>query len=89
MIFILGIDSLDYDLVEKWNLQNLKQLEYNKIKVPINEKLGLPLSSEVWASFLVGKYVSVELKSSSNFINAMLEILYTFNISLIYGVGKK
>ena len=89
MIFILGIDALDYELVNKWDLINLKQLEYSKIQVPINKKVGLPLSSEVWASFLVGEYVSINLKSSSNFINVILDILYAFNIDLYDGVGKK
>jgi len=89
LIFILGIDALDYELVNKWNLNNLKQLEYNKINVPINEKIGLPLSSEVWASFLVGEYVSINLKSSSYLINIILDILYALNIDLHDGFGKK
>lgn len=89
MIFIFGIDALDYDLVEKWDLKNLKQLEYNKIIVPINEKIGLPLSAEVWASFLTGKYISINLKSSSYIKTMILNVLYMFNIDLLDGFGKK
>jgi len=89
LIFIFGIDALDYDLVEKWDLKNLKQLEYNKISVPINKKIGLPLSAEVWASFLTGKYISINLKSSSYIKNIILDVLYYFNIDLLDGFGKK
>ncbi len=64
LIFILAIDALDYELVKKLNLKNLKQLEYNKIEVPINEKLGVPISADVWASFLIGKNISVNLQIS-------------------------
>ena len=56
-IFILGLDGLEYNLVKKWDLQNLKQKEYCKISVPITEKRGVPLSPEVWASFLTGKQI--------------------------------
>jgi len=62
MIFILGIDALDYDLVEKLNLKSLMQVEYSQTIVPINEELGFPLSPEVWASFLTGLYVPKKFK---------------------------
>lgn len=81
LIFILGIDALDYDLVEKLNLNNLKQLEYGKVIVPINEKIGIPHSPEVWASFLVGERMSMNFISSSYYINLMLRVLGFFHIS--------
>jgi len=54
-VFILGLDGLEYDFVEKWNLMNLKQVEYGKIKVPTDEKQKVPKTPTVWAAFLTGK----------------------------------
>jgi len=34
-VLILGIDALEYDLVEKWDLKNLKQEEYSKPILPV------------------------------------------------------
>ncbi len=80
LIFILGIDALDYELVEKLNLNNLKQIEYGKVIVPINEKIGIPSSPEVWASFLIGENILIKFESSSYFINMITKILGIFNI---------
>jgi len=74
LIFILGIDALDYELVEKLNLNNLKQLEYSKIVVPINKELGHPLSPEVWASFLIGEHKVMEFVFSHPYANVMKNI---------------
>ena len=54
-VFILGLDGLEYNFVEKWNLAHLKQLEYGKIKVPIEKDEKIPLTPKVWAAFLTGK----------------------------------
>jgi hypothetical protein len=55
MIYILGLDGLDINLVNIFNLTNLKQNEYGGIKVPINPKKREPHSVQVWESFLTGK----------------------------------
>jgi len=34
-VMIIGIDALEYELVEKWNLNNLMQEEYGKVALPI------------------------------------------------------
>lgn len=49
-IFIIGIDSLEYDLVKNLNLRNIKQVEYSKVVVPAS-KLLTPM---LWASFITG-----------------------------------
>ena len=49
-VFILAIDALEYSLVEKINLRNIKQVEYGKISPPCS-KLLTPL---LWASFTTG-----------------------------------
>lgn len=65
MIYILGLDGLEYDFVEKWNTLHLKQREYGKIKVPINQETGVPTSPEVWASFLTGKHIQKKFVRNS------------------------
>lgn len=35
----------------------MQQKNYGKIVVPINKKMGVPSSPEVWASFLTGKWI--------------------------------
>lgn len=32
-VLILGIDSVEYDLVERWNLTNLMQEEYGRTRL--------------------------------------------------------
>lgn len=56
-VFILAIDALEHDLVEKFRLNNLRQTEYGMIDVsdfrsyhPLSE-VSTPL---VWASFITG-----------------------------------
>jgi len=54
---ILGIDALEYDLVEQWNLKNLKQEEYGKIELPIKEKSYIytePATLVIWPCFITG-----------------------------------
>ena len=80
LIFILGIDALDYELVDKLNLNNLKQLQYGKTIVPINEKIGIPSSPEVWSSFLIGEPTPTSFVKSSHYINVMRKILGVFHI---------
>lgn len=61
MIFFLGLDGLDKDLVEQWNCTTLMQSEYGNLKVPISSTKGVPISPEVWYAFLTGKYPSENL----------------------------
>jgi len=49
-VLILGIDALEYDLVEELNLRSIKQVEYGKVVEPYS-KLLTPI---LWASFITG-----------------------------------
>lgn len=49
-VSIIGIDGLEYDLVEELNLRNIKQVEYGKVIEP-HSILLTPL---LWASFITG-----------------------------------
>ena len=54
-VLILGIDALEYSLVEEWDLKHLKQREYGKIIVPIYGGGGEPVTLVVWPCFITGK----------------------------------
>jgi len=54
-VVILGIDALEYNLVEKWDLKNLKQLEYDKTIVPTIKGWKEPATVIVWPCFITGK----------------------------------
>ena len=53
-VLILGIDALEYELVEKWDLKNLKQEEYGKVELPLygDEE---PNTRIIWPCFITGK----------------------------------
>lgn len=91
-IFILGLDGLEYNFVEKWNLKNLKQKEYGRVKVPIDKYSGVPLSPEVWAAFLTGKYPSrymgFKREPKIDFILRVLKIMRRY-LPLSLGLGKR
>jgi len=54
-VLILGIDALEYNLVEEWDLQNLKQKEYGKVKVPITKGFEEPATTIVWPCLITGE----------------------------------
>nr|MDO8044128.1 alkaline phosphatase family protein [Candidatus Baldrarchaeota archaeon] len=66
-VFVLALDGLEYDLVKKWNLKNLMQKSFGKIKLRkeycIKSKPSwaegtpeevVPYTPIVWASFITG-----------------------------------
>jgi len=74
-ILIIGIDALEYDLVEKYNLNNLKQVEYGEVVVPLVRKY--PETPNVWASFLTGKNEKArfEIRSNMKFCGLFIRFL--------------
>ena len=91
MIYVLGLDGLEYDFVERWNCKNLKQREYGKVQVPINEEVGLPLSPEVWASFLTGKHICASFKKPVTPLSIIFRFLKFMrrHTSLSFGLSKR
>ncbi|MEF8849112.1 MAG: hypothetical protein V5A68_08295, partial [Candidatus Thermoplasmatota archaeon] len=53
-VVILGIDAVEYYLVEKWNLENLKQEEYGKTILPLLPGQE-PVTVVIWPCFITGK----------------------------------
>lgn len=49
-VCIIGFDSLDYYLVEKYNLQYLMQKEYGKVEI----NTGVLSTPTIWTSFITG-----------------------------------
>ncbi|RLI77049.1 hypothetical protein DRP04_11955 [Archaeoglobales archaeon] len=90
-IFILGLDGLEYELVERWNLVHLKQSEYGKLEVPINEKSHQPLTPEVWGAFLVGKQLNVDIEKMNHPLVLIFRILKFLRkyINISLGLGNK
>jgi hypothetical protein len=65
-VCILAFDGLEYDLVEKFDLKELKQVEYGKVDVSDFEQLITP---HIWASFITGldyKQLKVETRVWKN-----------------------
>jgi len=52
-ILILGLDAVEYDLVEEWDLKNLKQKEYGKTTLPIYAGEE-PNTRIIWPCFICG-----------------------------------
>lgn len=53
-VIILGIDALEYDLIEKLDLRNLKQKEYGKTILPLSSGQE-PATEIIWPCFITGK----------------------------------
>lgn len=70
---VLGIDALEFDRVESLNLQALKQSEYGKVEVPINENVGKPHTDQVWPSFLKGETVPGQVSTKEK--NSIMRFL--------------
>jgi len=90
-VFVLGLDGLEYNLVERWDLRNLKQEVYGKIDVPIGKSSGHPYTPEVWGAFLVGKPLIVDLNKMKHPYMIALRFLRFLRkyIRVSLGVGNK
>jgi predicted AlkP superfamily pyrophosphatase or phosphodiesterase len=53
-VLVLGIDALEYHLVEKWNLENLQQEKYGKTELPIYSGEE-PNTRIIWPCFITGR----------------------------------
>lgn len=57
-VCIIALDALEYELVERFYCENLKQREYGKIDVTEfkqHSPTGEPFTPVVWSSFITGK----------------------------------
>jgi hypothetical protein len=76
-VCILAYDGLDIELVEKFNLPNLKQEEYGKIDISDFEKIATPI---LWGSFITGENLEPYFteKKGSMFLRNIFRVPYQF-----------
>ncbi len=102
-VCILALDALEYDLVEKFDLKGIKQVEYGKVTVPpecfkeshsphFEEPQIEPYTPKVWFSFLTGKLPTPDNFSIHRWDNEVLEMLQFLSAKLglhrVKGKGK-
>ena len=67
-VTIIGIDGLDYDIVEAMELRNLQQAEYGKLSIPrecyreIGKGVFSPWTPLCWMSIVTGQIPPVKLR---------------------------
>ena len=74
-LIIIGIDALDIKMMEKLDLNSLKQLQYGELKVPLSSVSGYPRSPSVWFSFLTGMEREIDFRRNKDGINMFREIM--------------
>lgn len=74
-LIIIGIDALDIKMMEKLDLNSLKQLQYGELKVPLSSVSGYPRSPSVWFSFLTGMEREIDFKRNNDGINMFRKII--------------
>jgi len=84
-VCIIGLDGLEYTLVEKFQLENLLQKEYGKIDLSEFDK---KLTPPIWASFITGlppsKHgVHFETRWNNILLNRFEKFFRTFHFSHI------
>jgi len=89
-VLILGLDALEYELVEKWDLKNLKQEEYGKTILPLSKEDGYfypgPATVIIWPCFITGmppKKIGIQTVKIYP-----LNFLYKFYLRYIYPKGE-
>jgi len=77
-VLVLGFDALEYDLVELFNLKNLKQVEYGKVELPLKPEDPI-LTPVIWCSFITGETPNVHgIRVFDKWKNPIIDRLSTF-----------
>jgi len=63
MIVIFAIDALEYNLVEEFNCENLKQISYGKTDI---SEFSEPRTIVLWSSFITGQNKEDEILTKGN-----------------------
>lgn len=84
-VLIVALDGLEYDLVEKFDLKNLKQVEYGKVDLSQFSVLSTPT---IWASFITGLPPEKhEVKIGRVWNNPFVQLLYERFLLLSNNLG--
>lgn len=78
-VLILGLDAVEYDLIERWDLANLKQEEYGKTRLPLlpDQEAATVI---IWPCFITGQeprntgYSTIHVFPQP--LQAMVELVY-------------
>jgi len=81
-VLIVGIDALEYDLVEEWNLRHLQQKEYGKVRIPTLPGLEEPTTPQVWASFLTGRTQEKQFEYTSPVMRLLIKLKKIFQLKI-------
>lgn len=94
-VVILGFDGLEYYLVERFRLKNMKQKQYGKLSIPkecytqtvdpLGKKVYEPWTPYVWSAFLTGKLpteTGINKPSLARWDNPVLQFLRVFSIKV-------
>jgi hypothetical protein len=98
-VAILAFDGLEYDLVERYRLKNIKQRQYDKLSIPKEcytetrdprgEKVYEPWTPYVWSAFLTGKLpdeVGLSKETLMKWDKSALQLLRTLSMKI--GLGS-
>jgi len=92
VLFILGLDGLDSDLVDKWGLTNLKQHQHGKITVPIDPDMNVPSTPTVWYQFLTGVEHNAKHRQmpwSWHLLRKIKDFAKKFGVHLSFGLSNR
>ena len=53
-VFVIGLDCLDYYIVENLNCKEFLQKVHKKLETIINPEVGEPSTEEIWISIITG-----------------------------------
>lgn len=94
-VAILAFDGLEYDLVERFKLKNMKQKQYGKLSIPTEcytetedprgEKVYEPWTPYVWSAFLTGKLpteTGLSREALVKWNNPVLQFLRIFSMKI-------
>ena len=84
-VLIIGLDGLEYNLVEKFDLKNLKQIEHGKVDLSKFSVLSTPV---IWASFITGLPPEKHgVKVGRGWKNPFIHFLYEKLALLSHNIG--
>lgn len=87
-VCILALDALEYNLVEEFDLREIKQVEYGKIDLAMFKVVVTPL---IWASFITGQSPEkhgINLDPVSRWRNPVIQRLRQLSIKLKLNEAK-
>lgn len=89
-VLIIGIDALEYDLVRKLDLKNLKQLEWGKLSLPLDPG-DEALTPVIWGGFITGSDQSDLIKGFRHWKNPIVRFVSenVFQRFKLYKMGCK